>query len=281
MSDSSADNPTFATYAFGHSEAETRRLQAQSRLFSSTARRLLEEAGITAGMRVLDVGSGAGDVALLAADLVGPGGEVIGVDANPVILETARARAQEAGLANVSFLEGDITSTVPDGPFDVAVGRCVLFFLADPAAALRRVVGTVRPGGAVAFQEPGNATLRPDALPPSPLLDQAWTWILEAYRRAGLDSRMGLRLFPLFAEAGLPAPRMRLDAAVGGGSNWEGYDYIAETLRAILPLIVTHGVATAEEVGTDSFGARLREEVLGQGGVITTWSFVTAWARKA
>ena len=281
MSDSSADNPTFATYAFGHSEAETRRLQAQSRLFSSTARRLLEEAGITAGMRVLDVGSGAGDVALLAADLVGPGGEVIGVDANPVILETARARAREAGLANVSFLEGDITSAVPDGPFDAAVGRCVLFFLADPAAALRRVVGKVRPGGAVAFQEPGNATLRPDALPPSPLLDQAWTWILEAYRRAGLDSRMGLRLFPLFAEAGLPAPRMRLDAAVGGGSNWEGYDYIAETLRAILPLIVTHGVATAEEVGTDSFGARLREEVLGQGGVITTWSFITAWARKA
>lgn len=134
MSDSSADNPTFATYAFGHSEAETRRLQAQSRLFSSTARRLLEEAGITAGMRVLDVGSGAGDVALLAADLVGPGGEVIGVDANPVILETARARAREAKLANVSFLEGDITSAVPDGPFDAAVGRCVLFFLADPAA---------------------------------------------------------------------------------------------------------------------------------------------------
>ena len=281
MSDSSADNPTFATYAFGHSEAETRRLQAQSRLFNSTARRLLEEAGITAGMRVLDVGSGAGDIALLAADLVGPGGEVIGVDANPVILETARARAQVAGLANVSFLEGDITSAVPDGPFDAAVGRCVLFFLADPAAALRRVVGTVRPGGAVAFQEPGNATLRPDALPPSPLLDQAWAWILEAYCRAGLDWRMGLRLFPLFVEAGLPAPRMRLDAAVGGGSNWEGYDYIAETLRAILPLILTHGVATAEEVGIDSFGARLRKEVLGQGGVITTWSFVTAWARKA
>ncbi len=281
MSDSGAANPTFITYAFGHSEAETRRLQAQSRLFNPATRRLLEEAGIGPGMRVLDVGSGAGDVALLAAELVGPGGEVVGVDANPAILETARARARAAGQTHVSFLEGDITSAVPDGPFDAAVGRCVLFFLADPAAALRRVAGAVRPGGAVAFQEPGNATLRPDALPPSPLLDRAWDWILEAYRRAGLDWHMGLRLFPLFTEAGLPVPRMRLDAAVGGGPDWEGYDYIAETLRAILPLILKHGVATAEEVGIDTFGARLREEVVGPGGVMTTWSFVTAWARKA
>jgi ubiquinone/menaquinone biosynthesis C-methylase UbiE len=280
VSDATAANATFASYAFGHSDDETRRLQTQAQLFGSSTRRLLVEAGISPGMRVLDVGSGAGDVALLVAELVGPGGEVVGVDTNPLILETARARAQAARLANVSFVAGEIARSVPDGSFDAAVGRCVLFFLADPGAGLRRVVSALRPGGVVAFQEPGNATLRPDALPTCPLLERAWDWILEAYRRAGLDWRMGLRLFPLFVEAGLPAPRMRLDAAVGGGSAWEGYDYIGSTLRAILPLIVSHGVATAEEVGVDSFGARLREEVVGQGSVVTTWSFVTAWARK-
>lgn len=280
MSDPTAAKGTSTSYVFGHSEAETRRLQTQAHLFGSTTHRLLEEAGVVAGMRVLDVGSGAGDVALLAAELVGPTGAVVGVDSNPLILETARARAQAAGHTNVSFVVDDIATTIPNGPFDAVIGRCVLFFLVDPSGTLRRILDVVRPGGVVAFQEPGNATLRPASLPTCPLMDQAWTWILEAYRRAGLDWHMGLRLFGLFREAGLPDPKMHLDAAVGGGANWEGYSYIAETLRAILPLIVAHGVATANEVGIDTFGARLREEAVAQGSVMTTWSFITAWARN-
>src|SRR3712207_9537188 len=64
-------------YLFGHSEEETRRLLLQGRLFNLYTRRLLEDAGITRGMKVLDVGSGAGDVTLLAAELVGPDGTVV------------------------------------------------------------------------------------------------------------------------------------------------------------------------------------------------------------
>ena len=180
---------TFASYAFGHSENETRRLPAQSRLFNPATRRLLVDAGLAPGMRMLDVGSGAGDVAMLASDLVGPRGDVVGIDSNPLILETARKRAAAAGLENVTFIEGDITKAVPDGPFDAAVGRCVLFFVADPAAALRRIVDTVRPGGIVAFHEPGNASLRPDSRPPSPLLDRAWDWIIGGSRERGWTSR--------------------------------------------------------------------------------------------
>jgi hypothetical protein len=60
-------------YLFGHSDQETQRLLNQARLFNPSTRRLLVEVGITAVMSVLDVGSGAGDVALLAADPVGPG----------------------------------------------------------------------------------------------------------------------------------------------------------------------------------------------------------------
>ncbi len=70
-------------YLFGHSDNETERLRKQARLFNPSTRRMLEEAGITRGMKVLDVGSGAGDVALLLADLVGPLGKVVGVDRNP------------------------------------------------------------------------------------------------------------------------------------------------------------------------------------------------------
>ena len=168
----SDDNGADAQYLFGYSEEETRRLLLQGRLFNPYTRRLLEDAGITSGMKVLDVGSGAGDVALLAADLVGPDGIVIGADSNALILDTARKRVQAAGLKNTSFVVADISQLALDEYFDAVVGRCVLLFLSNPAAVLRRLTNHLHPGGIVAFQEPGNATLRPDALPSSPLLEQ-------------------------------------------------------------------------------------------------------------
>jgi ubiquinone/menaquinone biosynthesis C-methylase UbiE len=94
----STGNRGDSAYVMGHSPEETERLQKQSRLYNPATRRLFEEAGIGVGMKVLDVGSGAGDVALLVAELVGPGGQIVGVDTNPTILETARARAATAGL---------------------------------------------------------------------------------------------------------------------------------------------------------------------------------------
>lgn len=271
---------TGSPYLFGHSEEETRRLQQQSRLFNPATRRLLADAGVVRGMTVLDVGSGAGDVALLLAEVVGPEGTVIGVDRNPQILEVAQARIRAAGLTNVSFLAGDIGQVALDRQFDAIVGRCVLFFLPDPVPVLRQLVRHLRPGGSVAFQEPGNAAHPPAALPPAPLLDQMWGWILALYRRVGMDEHAGLRLFRSFQEAGLPTPQMHLDVAVGGGPEWAGYDYMASLVRTLLPLFVQHGIATAEEVAVETFAARLRQQVVERRGVVTTWSFVTAWSRK-
>ena len=74
------------SYVLGRSDSETRWLIVQHQLYGPFTRQFLTAAGITAGMKVLDVGSGAGDVALLLADLVGPQGQVIGVDANAEIL---------------------------------------------------------------------------------------------------------------------------------------------------------------------------------------------------
>ena len=85
MSDGTQTN---RTYALGYSTEETARLEKQAHLWNASTRGLFKEAGIGAGMKVLDIGSGAGDVALLAADLVGPSGTVIGVDSDPAVLET-------------------------------------------------------------------------------------------------------------------------------------------------------------------------------------------------
>jgi SAM-dependent methyltransferase len=95
------------SYALGRSEAETRRLIVQHQLYGPFTRQFVTAAGVTAGMKVLDVGSGAGDVALLLAELVGPQGQVVGVDTNPAILDTGRSRVEAAGWTTVRFLAGD------------------------------------------------------------------------------------------------------------------------------------------------------------------------------
>jgi SAM-dependent methyltransferase len=265
-------------YLFGQSAEEAERLRLQARMFAPYTARFLEDAGISAGMKVLDVGTGAGDVALLAAGLAGREGTVVGIDFNAELIQTARARAAAAGMENVSFVVGDAASAELDRDFDAVVGRCVLFFAGEPAALVRRLTGWVRDGGIVAFQEPANATLAPMSLPHSPLLERLWAWILETYRRAGMDLYMGLRLRGIFARAGLPAPEMHLDAAVGGGRDWPGYEYMARLIRTILPQITKLGVATEEDVGIDTLADRLRAEI-GDDGAAVTWGFITAWAQ--
>jgi ubiquinone/menaquinone biosynthesis C-methylase UbiE len=110
-------------YVLGRTAEETERLEAQAAFVHPFTERLFRDAGIGRGMKVLDLGSGAGDVALLAARLVGSEGEVVGIDTNPSILETARGRARDAGCSNVSFAAGDIRELSLAQDFDAVVGR--------------------------------------------------------------------------------------------------------------------------------------------------------------
>ena len=81
-------------YTMGRTATETGRLMQQAELVQSFTRHLLEDAGIGSGMKVLDLGTGAGDVAMLAARLVGPTGAVVGIDTNPAVLAVARDRCR-------------------------------------------------------------------------------------------------------------------------------------------------------------------------------------------
>ena len=91
---------------------------------------------------------------------------------------------------------------------------------------------------------------------------------------------MGSKLYRAYLDAGLPAPQLRLDAPLGGGEDWPGYAYVADTVRSLLPMKEQMGVATPEEVGVDTLADRLREEVVGQRGVQMLPTIVGAWARK-
>ncbi len=146
MSDTSHDADSVPQYVLGHSDREIERLKTQARLIDPITQRFFHEAGITPGMRVLDVGTGAGDVAFLAAAIVGDKGEVVGVDRVPAALEAARARASARSLHNVIFREGDPGQMMFEQPFDAVIGRYVLQFQKDPATMLRTLARHARPG---------------------------------------------------------------------------------------------------------------------------------------
>jgi ubiquinone/menaquinone biosynthesis C-methylase UbiE len=88
-------------YALGHSELELKRLILQAGILRDITERLLRDAGLRQGMRVLDLGSGTGDVSMLAADIVGPSGSVVGIDRNQRTVELAQRRASEAGYSQL------------------------------------------------------------------------------------------------------------------------------------------------------------------------------------
>jgi ubiquinone/menaquinone biosynthesis C-methylase UbiE len=140
-------------YALGFSEHEQRRLALQDRLFARFTRALLVDAGVGPGMSVLDVGAGVGDVSMLAAQLVGDAGSVTGVERSGAYVRAARQRAADRGLTQVEFVEADLFDYAPRRPYDAILGRFVLEWLPDPAAALRRLADHLRPGGALVFQD--------------------------------------------------------------------------------------------------------------------------------
>jgi SAM-dependent methyltransferase len=100
-----------------------------------------------ARQRVLDIGCGFGDTTQQIASLVGPDGEVVGVDAAANFIETARSEAAQAGLGNVSFAVADVQAADLGGPYDMAFSRFGTMFFANPVAALRNVRGALKPHG--------------------------------------------------------------------------------------------------------------------------------------
>src|ERR1700754_3657773 len=142
-------------YVLGHSDSELHRLMRQAAVLAPITRRLLSDAGLARDMRVLDVGCGTGDVSMLVADMVGSGGAVVAIDRSKDALAIARERAQAAGHDNIEFREGSAEAFTTRVPFDFGIGRYVLVHQPDPASFIRAIAKNVRPGGVVAFHEPG------------------------------------------------------------------------------------------------------------------------------
>jgi SAM-dependent methyltransferase len=268
------------------SEDEHERLVRQADMYAPFTRRLLARAGIEPGMRVLDVGCGPGDVSLLLSELVGAGGSVVGVERDEQALARARQRASESELSNVEFVCGDFREVELAGdPFDALVGRLVLMYQGDPAAAVRAAARHVRPGGVVVFAEMclRTGSVIPQRFlmswPHTPASEQLSEWIDGAFGGLGTQPDMGMRLPETFAQAGLqPSPDLDSEVAIAVGE--EAVSGVVDLARSLLPGIVAAGVATEEEVDIDTLAERLRADT-GPVGRIAFWpTVVGAYATK-
>lgn len=264
-------------YVLGHSAEELNRLIDQARLFGELTEDVFVRAGIGRGMRVLDVGCGAGDVSFLLARMVGPLGAVVGVDRSEDAVAMANARAQAIGLEQVSFSQGELEDISLDQPVDAAVGRFVLMYSPQPSVSLRRIAANVRAGGIVAFQEMNVAEAK--SFPCVDLFEQSMRWIVETLDREKVKNLMGLGLYRTFVEAGLPPPQMIMGARVEGSSDSLGYQIVAQVVKSLLPVMKKLGIANEKEVQIETLAQRLRDEVISRGAVIVLPPLVGAWTR--
>jgi SAM-dependent methyltransferase len=266
-------------YVLGHTEGELRRLAIQASLVDPITDRFLRDAGITAGMQVLDVGCGGGHVSFLVAELVGSDGCVVGVDWSPTAVAAATAGAAARSLDNVEFHAGNPAEMAFDRQFDAVVGRFVLQFQPDPVAMLRNVARHVRPGGPVVFHELAWTGIW--SFPPAPLHDRCCAWAMETIRRSGTETNMGLKLYSTFGAAGLPAPMMRMEAVIAGGLRAAvSIEQLAGLVESLTPAMVRHGVATIEEIGPESLLERLIDEARAADSVILGRLQVGCWSRR-
>src|SRR5699024_763141 len=180
-------------YVLGESENEHSRLRDQSVVLDPLTRSLLIDAGITAGMRMLDIGTGSGAVAALAADLVGSHGHVLAIDRDATALdgardELARHPQDEVAEADLAGLDLDL-----DGEFDAIIGRAVLMHLSEPVETLVSLAQHLRPNGLLVMHE--FDLVHEWASVNTPLWERVRSLVLTGLDAAGVHIRMGSELF--------------------------------------------------------------------------------------
>jgi SAM-dependent methyltransferase len=265
-----------ATYSLGADAVEVARLEAQAAMIDEPTRQLLQSAGIAPGMRVLDLGTGLGHVAFAVADLVGPDGEVVGVDNEPRMVKLASQRAADR-YAQVRFVEADVAAFRDDRVFDAIVARLILFHLPDPDSVLRHHLTALRPGGLMIAIDYDLGAARTE--PPVPLFRESVELMLAGFRAVGADPVIGARLGVLLTGLGLVEVRSLGIQTYEAPNASNGPSMVTAVLRSLSPHLVAAGIATPEQLGLDTLAERLNEALRATGAVGLPPTLAAAWGR--
>ncbi len=223
-------------YAVDESNLERQELLAD--VFEDVSRRLLDHLDTPSGAACLDAGCGIGRTTELLVDRLPDPERVVGLDADPDLLEVARDRRPSSDAAEFGYRTGDATELpFPDDSFDLVFARFLLAHLPEPEAAVLEFARVCRPGGTIAVQEPDFAST--GAWPPN-----------RAYERA---AELAGALFDV--EAGRKAWKQLVDTGIRGTEV--DAEVIVETEGDTVRRLVTRSL---EAIG----GGLLEEGVLAE-----------------
>jgi ubiquinone/menaquinone biosynthesis C-methylase UbiE len=265
-------------YVLGSDDAEIARLDRQASSIAGATEALLRAAGIGGPMRVLDLGTGLGHVAFQVADLLDPGGSVLGVDQAERLLEIAERRRAAAGAENIGFLQADARAFSASEPFDAIVARLLLFHLPDREEVLRRQLDALRPGGTMVLVEFDIGAMRGE--PEVPLVEAVRGWIEAAFRLAGADPRIGTQAGQLLRRTGFEDVSTFGIQSYFAPSDPIGPILCAGVTRSLAPQIVAHGIADEAELGLETLQERIAGQVVACDAVIMPPAVVGAWGTR-
>jgi ubiquinone/menaquinone biosynthesis C-methylase UbiE len=237
---------------------------------------MLDRIGVAPGWHCLDLGCGAGGVVHLLSARVGLTGRVVGVDADPVMLQAARAWVESKRLGGVELIQADAYRTgLPRDAFDLVHVR----YLAGTAGRwddlLREAIALARPGGVAAFQEPDTDTL--NCHPGHPAWARLKTALQAAFASVGADTRLAQRLYRLFRAAGLEDVRYR-PFLVGITSGEPMADFLPATVESIRATLIGKGIIA--EADLDAALAACRGHLADPDTVSTSFLTAQVWGRK-
>jgi ubiquinone/menaquinone biosynthesis C-methylase UbiE len=268
--------PPSGSYPIARRAGEIDRLRIQAAAMEFDAGVMLDRIGVGPGWRCLDLGCGPGGITHLLSARVGPAGRVVGVDADPVMLEAARAWADSRGLTNVELVEADAYRTgLARDAFDLVHVRYLAGTAGQPGELLREAVALARPGGVVAFEEPDTDTL--ECHPSHPAWDRLKAVLQDGFANVGADTRLGKRLYRLFRQAGLEAVRYR-PFLVGVTSGEPMTDYLPATVESIRATLIERGLIA--EADLEAALAACRRHLADPDTVFRSFLTAQVWGRK-
>lgn len=264
-------------YVLERTASEYARLRAQANIWAPFTERVLQKAGMSEGMSVLDAGCGPCEVMRLMNRFVGPTGLVTGVDIDSDVgaYGLEQLNAEEKG--NFAFFDADLTAgdEIPGAPFDMIYCRFFLIHMSDPVDTVRKLMELLKPGGTLIAMDYVLDTMH--VAPDQPVLRRGADLMLDVFKGTGRPVDCGVRLAEYFVIAGLPMP---IGTDVEGRLEITGPhpSMLAAVLDSLIVPAAKLGLCSEEDM--QSLTANIRE-ISAKGEHCFHWPTVTAvWSQR-
>jgi SAM-dependent methyltransferase len=260
-------------YVLATGGAAAGRLQMLHSLYGNGARRALLQAGIQPGMRIADLGCGVGMVTGLIAELVGPSGQVVGVDFSGAQITQAREQLSSS-FSNVSFVEASAVDTgLTHGSFDMVYCRFLLIHLTDPEKALREMYNLLKPGGVIVCEDGDLTSAGSEPYSSLNAFAELWGRLGPVW---GVDYTLGRKLFQMVLAAGFEEPDITFNQPVA--ARGENKRFLELSVAEAGPAFVEAGLITKTEL--DRTLAEMRKIAEDESVLAMMPRMSQVWARK-